>query len=88
MSLIDILQSLNGRQPERYNPQYDRATLPDPAREKTLKGHVLECGKRYIELRGALQDQAIEQWRQRRLLWIVIALLAANKVVDVSQFLP
>lgn len=76
---------LLGSSPPRYDPRYDHATRPDFSREKTLKSHVQECGKRYVELRAAIQDGAIEQYHTRRLLWVIVALLVLNKVIDVSQ---
>ena len=88
MSIIDIVSRLAGRPPARYNPYEDHASLPDPRKERTLRQHVDECAKRYRELRGAIQDGVIEQYNQRVLLWIVIALLVANKAIDLSKFLP
>ena len=82
MSLLELIF----KQPSRYDPRYDPATRPDFSREKTLKAHVEECGKRYVELRTAIQDGVIEQDRIRKLLLAIIALLVLNKVIDISQF--
>ena len=83
MSWLDLI---SGRPPQPYDPRIDRAAWPDPRREKSLKAHVEECAKRYQELRGSVQDNVIEIYGLRRLLWIVIALLIANKVIDLGQF--
>lgn len=82
MSLLDMVF---GPPPQRYDSRYDRSMVPDPMESRKLSLHVRECAKRYAELREAIQDGAIEQHNQKRLLWVVIALLVVNKAIDVSS---
>ena len=83
MTLLDLL----GKRPPPYNPTLNRSSFPDPKKEKTLAGHVQECAARYHELRTDSQDIRIELFDQRRLIYLVIGLLVANQLIDLSQIM-
>lgn len=74
--LLEIVEPL----PKPFDPDRLRAVAPDPAKEKTLAGHIRECHARYIELRVEQQDARIERARDRRLLWILIALAVGGNM--------
>lgn len=76
--------------PKRYDPHTICAVIPDPAKEKTLAGHIRECHARYVELRVEMQDARIEQARTMRLLWVLIALAVggnASSLQAVANFI-
>lgn len=79
--LTEFLQPL----PKRYDPHTIRAVIPDPAKEKTLAGHIRECHARYVELRVEMQDARIEQARTMRLLWVLIALAVGGNAGALQQ---
>jgi hypothetical protein len=71
--VFDILERL-APLPQRYDPHSARAKLPDPKKEKTLIGHVIECHARFVELKTDASDLRIDIAKTRRLLWVLIAL--------------
>lgn len=81
---MSLLDAFFGRPPDPYDPRLDPLAEADPMESRKLSFHVRECARRWVELRLDLGALAIEQHRQNRMLWIVIALLVANKVIDVS----
>lgn len=68
--LLEFVEPL----PEKFDPARIRAVQPDEKKERTLAGHIRECHARYVELRVEQQEAKIERARDRRMLWILIAL--------------
>lgn len=68
--LLEMVEPL----PKPFDPDRLRAVVPDATKERTLAGHIRECHARYVELRIEQQNAVIERARDRRLLWILIAL--------------
>lgn len=78
--LLEIVEPL----PPRYDPTQVTATLPDVKNERTNRLHVIACRARHIEIRTAQQDAKIERARDRRLLWILIALAVGGNAESLS----
>lgn len=74
--LLEFVEPL----PKPFDPAKMRAVAPDPAKERTLAGHIRECHARYVELRIEQQNAVIERARDRRLLWILIALAVGGNL--------
>ena len=81
MAFLDVLF---GSSPEPYDWRSDPLAQVDAREAKSHIVHVRECLNRWVDLQTAIGQLRIEQHRQNRLLWFVIALLVANKIVDVS----
>jgi predicted aspartyl protease len=56
----------------------------DQLEGRNLGLHVRECTRRYNDLNANIHKTAVEIYGTRRLLIIIIAILIANKVIDVS----
>jgi hypothetical protein len=57
----------------------DQLSKAAPGEADNLQLHVEMCARRYKTLADRLRNQ-------NRLLWVLVALLLANKVIDLSQF--
>jgi len=82
MSLIEVLFK---RVPD-YDADNDPLANPDEREAKDLPLHVRQCARRFSDLkRGHVQiDQQLQS--TQKLLIVLIGLLVANKVIDISFF--
>lgn len=82
MSLLDVVFK---KVPD-YDPDNDPLANPDEREAKDLPLHVRQCARRFSDLkRGHVQiDQQLQS--TQKLLIILIMLLVANKVIDISFF--
>lgn len=81
MALLDLFF---GSAPEPYDWRADPLARISERETKMLSAHVKECLRRWVDLQTTIGHLKVEQSRQNRLLWFVIALLVANKVIDVG----
>jgi hypothetical protein len=80
MSLLDALFG----KPQEYNPETDPMAVPDENEVKNLSLHVRQCARRYASLKQGHVDMAGQLQSTQRLLIIIIGLLVANKIIDLS----
>ena len=82
MSIMDLVF---GKAAE-YDETTDPLATPDPRETRDHAFHVHQDTYRYRSLKKASVDAATETQSVRRLLLVIIVILIANKVIDVSFF--
>lgn len=82
MSLMD---AIFGARPE-YDPDTDPMAIPDERESKDQAFHVRQDARRYAAVMHTVTGVAGQQQGTQRLLIVIIALLIANKAIDVSFF--
>jgi hypothetical protein len=82
MSLLDVLF----KNIPDYDADNDPLATPDEREVKDLPLHVRQCARRFGDLKQSQVATAQQLQSTQKLLVIVIVLLLANKVIDVSSF--
>lgn len=80
MSLLDAIFG----QPPSYDADSDPMAVPDEGEVKNLSLHVRQCAKRYAALRQGHAQMGVQLHGTQRLLIVIILVLVANKVIDIS----
>jgi len=80
MSMLDVVF---GKAPE-YNADADPLAVPDDQEVKNLPLHVRQCARRYAALKQGHVDIWVQLQSTQRILILIVVLLLANKVIDLS----
>lgn len=81
---MSLLDAIFGKAPE-YDPE-DDPLMPDARESRDHAFHVRQDGRRHASTMQLFTTLAGQQQATQRLLIIIIALLIASKVIDVSVF--
>jgi len=80
---MTLLDSIFGQAPS-YDADKDPYAIPDERESKDLALHVRACTRRYEMLMTEIAKTHQNVHSTQRLLVVIIALLIANKLIDVS----
>lgn len=81
---MSLLDTIIGSAPKAYDPEDDGLAKVDPLEGRSAPFAARRNTQRYVVVKEELSGVAAEVYGTRRLLVIIIALLIANKVIDVS----
>lgn len=81
---MSLLDTILGKPPEHYDPEDDALAKVDPIETKSAPFAARRNAERYTKAMTTVSVVAQEVSGTRRLLLIIIALLIANKAIDIG----